>query len=824
MVRAFRSAATSNQGPLQRLRVVIRGAVQGVGFRPFVYRLARNLDLTGWVNNSAQGVFAEVEGPIPALNDFLLRLELEKPPLAFIQSLEPSFLDIAGYTAFEIRASEDTGVKTALVQPDVAVCADCLREVFDPRDRRYLYPFTNCTNCGPRFTIINSLPYDRPNTSMKKFRMCSECQSEYDDPGNRRFHAQPNACPTCGPYLELWNTNGDVLALRHDALLSTAAAIRDGRIAAVKGLGGFHLMVDARNEEAIAHLRRRKYREEKPFAVMMSDIAMVMRFCQVNGLEERLLRSAESPIVLLKKLSTAALAGQHENAITSGFEEGIIPYYPNDAEGGRLQSGEALSGLVAPGNPDLGVMLPYTPLHHILVRELGFPVVATSGNATDEPICTDENEAVDRLEAIADVLLVHDRPIIRHVDDSIVRLIMGREMMVRRARGYAPLPVHLTEAAPQLLAVGAHLKNTVAASLENEAFVSQHIGDLETPEAYTAFKRVIKDFRHLYELHPELVVHDLHPAYLSTQYALNSGVKTLGVQHHYAHVLSCMAENEIDGPVLGIAWDGTGYGTDGTIWGGEFLRIPANSMPGNCACTRRAEDVAFERAAHFRTFPLPGGESAIREPRRIALGLLYQLVGESVFSMERLAPLAAFEAREIPLLKSMLRNSVNCPLTSSAGRLFDAVASIAGLRQRIAFEGQAAMMLEFALDRSAAGEAYTFHIDRTSRNSGRTSVVDWGPMIMEVLQDAAAGVPASIVSARFHNGLVESIVQIAKRVGERRVVLSGGCFQNKYLTERTITRLRQEGLSPYWHQRIPSNDGGISLGQIKGAVIHMRRE
>ncbi|MDH3529340.1 MAG: carbamoyltransferase HypF, partial [Acidobacteriota bacterium] len=631
-------AAVKIQEQNQRLCATVRGAVQGVGFRPFVFRLAKDLDLTGWINNSPSGVFIEVEGPPTKLRSFLLRLESEKPPRSHIQSLESSFLDAAGYNTFEIRPSNRNGEKTAVVLPDIATCKDCLRDVFDPLDRRFLYPFTNCTNCGPRFSIIEALPYDRRHTTMKTFEMCTECLSEYEDPLNRRFHAQPNACPVCGPQLELLDQSGRTLFRRHEALEQTADLVRLGRIVAVKGLGGFHLVADAGNGNAVKTLRLRKHREEKPLALMFPDLASAQEVCEVSAVERRLLTSPETPIVLLKK----------------------------------TKGGNEISGYIAPGNPYLGVMLPYTPLHHMLMGELGFPIVATSGNLSDEPICTDNDEALTRLRDIADFFLVHDRPIVRHVDDSIVREMAGREMVLRRARGFAPLPVQISVETPPVLATGAHLKNAIATSSDRQVFVSQHIGDLETVQAFDAFRDVIASFERLYEVRPEVVAHDAHPDYLSTRFAVESGFRHVAVQHHYAHVLSCMAENELEPPVLGIAWDGTGFGTDGTIWGGEFLRVG---------------ETDFERFAHFRAFGLPGGDKAVREPRRTALGLLFEVFGEDVFEMSDLETVRTFDEREIPVMRKMLRNKLNAPVTSSAGRLFDAVASIIGVRQRVGFEG-----------------------------------------------------------------------------------------------------------------------------------------
>ena len=746
---------------------MLRGAVQGVGFRPFVYRLANELRLPGWVTNSAQGVVIEVEGAKEDLDSFLLRIERDRPPRASIQSLESSFLDPVGFSGFAIRESDGTGATTAVVLPDIATCADCLREIFDPANRRYLYPFTNCTNCGPRFTIIEALPYDRPNTTMRGFSMCGDCRHEYEEPLDRRFHAQPNACPACGPQVTLWESSGRVLAARHDAIRAAAEAIRSGRILALKGLGGFHLLVDARNQEAVLQLRKRKHREEKPLALMVPSIESANAYCHVSELEARLLCSPESPIVLLARRQDSPL--------------------------------ESIASGVAPRNPYLGMMLPYTPLHHILLRELDFPVVATSGNLSDEPICTDEQEALTRLGGIADLFLVHDRPITRHVDDSIVRILLGRELVLRRSRGYAPLPIHLAQSPPPVLAVGAHLKNTIAASVGSQVFVSQHIGDLETAQAFEAFQRVIGSFERLYDLRPGSVAADAHPDYLSTQFAARSGLPVLRVQHHYAHVLSCMAENRLEGSCLGVAWDGTGYGLDGTVWGGEFLRPSATS---------------FERVAHLRTFCLPGGERAVQEPRRSAVGLLYEIFGEALFAMDQLAPVRVFSAQERRTLQGMLAKRINCPRTSAAGRLFDAVAAILTLHLRAQFEGQAAMELEWALAREDTDDCYPMKVVADTS----PMIVDWEPMVREILADTRQGVAAGRIAAKFHNALVESIVAVAGRIGEERVVLTGGCFQNRYLTERAVHRLRAEGFRPYWHQRIPPNDGGIALGQVVAAA------
>jgi len=774
--------------------MIVRGAVQGVGFRPFVYRLATELKLNGYVSNTAQGVFIEVEGRRNFLKQFQRRIQTEKPPRAIVQSTKSSFLDAIGYDAFEICESEERGDKTAFILPDIATCADCLREILDPNNRRFRYAFTNCTNCGPRFSIVEALPYDRSNTSMKRFVMCDECEGEYHDPLDRRFHAQPNACPKCGPHLEFWSKDGEAIAMRDDAMRVAANAVRAGQIVALKGLGGFQLIVDARNEAAVVRLRERKHREEKPFALMYPSLAAVRYDCDVSELEERLLLSPESPIVLVGRARRARRTDD-------------LP---------RLGDFYQLAESIAPRNPNVGVMLPYSPLHHLLMQELNFPIVATSGNLSDEPICTDEHEALDRLRGIADIFLVHNRPVVRHVDDSVVRVMCGREMMLRRARGYAPLPIQLkirNRKSKNILAVGAHLKNTVAFKIADNIFVGQHIGDLETKEAYAAFRRTCADLPRLYDANIDVVACDMHPDYLSTKHSddiagragspLPAGNGAHGVtrptkvevQHHWAHVAACMAENQIEAPVLGVVWDGTGYGLDGTIWGGEFLLAKS--------------DGEFERVAHFRQFRLPGGDRAIKEPRRSALGLLYEMFGKH--SWDLLQQTVDLSEKEKSLLAQMLEKQINAPLTSSAGRLFDAVASLIGLRQRTSFEGQAAMELEFAR-RLNVRDAYPFRIEQA-----RPMIVDWGPMIRELLADVSRKESNGVISAKFHNALAEMIVVVAKNIGEQNVVLTGGCFQNCYLTERTVARLCEEKFRPYWHNQIPPNDGGIALGQAVAA-------
>ncbi|RMF00904.1 MAG: carbamoyltransferase HypF [Chloroflexi bacterium] len=764
------------------LRVEIQGAVQGVGFRPFVYRLASELGLTGWVINNSQGVFIEAQGTQAALDEFTARLPAEKPPLARITRLTTTPLALTTrYAKFDIRHSDDHGPKTALLLPDAATCPDCLAEILNPTDRRAGYPFTNCTNCGPRFSIIRALPYDRPNTTMRKFRMCPACQAEYDNPADRRFHAQPNACPVCGPQVQLAMNNEQLTKNcepcgRDTALQKTAEILRRGGIVAVKGLGGFHLMADAANPDAVARLRERKQRPGKPLAVMAATLEQARALVQISAAAETALQAVEAPILLLPKQPDAPLA-------------------PN----------------VAPDNPNLGVMLPYTPLHHLLLRQFGGALVATSGNLSDEPICTDNDEAARRLGPIADAFLLHNRPIERHVDDSVAWHVEGQIRLLRRARGFAPLPVLLRDDIPTVLAVGAHLKNTVALSVNNQVFISQHIGDLETAESLAAFERVIADFLRMYDAEPALIAHDLHPDYLSTKWALDQlqmpngerrtaggntepEIKLVGVQHHHAHLAACLAENHEAGPALGVIWDGTGFGTDGTIWGGEFLL-------GNAA--------TFERAAHLRPFRLPGGDAAVKEPRRTALALLWELFGADALEMDDLPPIRTFSPAERRLLGQMLNKGLNAPLTTSAGRLFDGVAALVGLHPRVSFEGQAAMALECAADPTERG-AYPLPYAPPG--------LEWRPLVDAVLADLQRGASPGIISARFHNGLAAAIVRVAQDVGQETVALSGGCFQNRRLTEQVAGQLRQAGFRVLLHRHVPPNDGGISLGQIAVAA------
>ncbi|HKH98104.1 MAG TPA: carbamoyltransferase HypF [Candidatus Sulfotelmatobacter sp.] len=716
----------------QRLRVTLRGAVQGVGFRPFVYRLATEMALTGWVLNSSAGLVVEVEGPPDELNRFEQRLERERPRASVVTVRESAWLAPQGSTRFEILASDSDSGKTVNVLPDLATCTDCREELFDPENRRFEYPFTNCTNCGPRYTIVVDIPYDRPNTTMREFVLCPDCREEYENPGDRRFHAQPNACPVCGPKLD-------------GTIEDAAEALRLGEIVALKGIGGFQLLVDARQAPAVARLRERKHREEKPFALMMPSLEVAREYCEISPAEEQLLESQAAPIVLL-----------------------------------RPMPGTDLAWNVAHCSPYLGVMLPYSPLHHLLMQECRFPVIATSGNRSDEPIAIANDEARARLQDIADHFLVHNRPIVRACDDSVVRLTRGRAGILRRARGYAPLGVRVRNSLPPVLAVGGHLKNTVAIAVGHDVFLSQHIGDLDALEARGAFEKAISDLCRLYSFEPEMIACDLHPDYASTQWAERTGLPLVRVQHHQAHVAACAAENEVQGEYLGVSWDGTGYGLDGAIWGGEFFR----------AENRRAVGNQFERIAHLRSFALPGGDTAVREGWRSAASLIFQVFGPEAVDVR---------------VRPMLERGINVVPTTSVGRLFDAVASITGVAQQNRFEGQAAMLLE--------NEIGPVRTPLTSEEAYPLPGGDWAPLILAVMADRGAGVSVPVIAARFHNALTGWILEVAASAGLKQVVLSGGVFQNRYLTERAAALLESRGFVVYTHQRVPPNDGGIALGQ-----------
>lgn len=736
-----------------RVRVALGGVVQGVGFRPFIYRLATDLELKGWVSNSSAGLVVEAEGAAEQLDRFLARLEAEMPPAAVVLTRETASLPPAGFDTFEIRPSDEDATRIAAVLPDLATCPACLRELNDPLNRRYGYAFTNCTQCGPRYTVIEDIPYDRPHTTMREFAMCPKCQGEYADPADRRFHAQPNACPSCGP--RLWAEVPGALAEQMEpetaAIRHAARTLQRGGIVALKGIGGFQLLVDARQPDAVARLRRRKHREEKPFALMMPSLEMARQYCHVPTAEERLLTSRAAPIVLLRPNGSPGIA-------------------PN----------------VAASSPYLGVMLPYSPIHHLLMKECAFPIVATSGNLSDEPIAAANEEARARLGRIADLFLMHDRPIARPCDDSVARVMCGRESVIRRARGFAPLPFFVGRNLPPVLAVGGHLKNTVAIASGQQVFLSQHVGDLDTLESRVAFERAIADLCRLYRFRPEMVACDLHPDYASTRWALASGLPVVEIQHHQAHVASCATENGLRGPYLGVSWDGTGYGTDNTVWGGEFFL---------------SEGPKFERIAHLRPFRLPGGEAAVREGWRAAASMQWAALG----------PEAVPDRPERSLLLQMLARGVNAPWTTSVGRLFDAVASMAGVAEESCFEGQAAMMLERQIGSLASEESYLV--------ADREGEGDWRPLIEAVHRDVTRGVTATLIAARFHNALANWIVSVAGRVGVRQVALSGGVFQNGYLVERAANLLEARGFHAYTHRRVPPNDGGIALGQAVIAAL-----
>jgi len=751
------------------MHLELQGTVQGIGFRPFVYRLARSMALSGWVRNSSRGAEIEIEGSAQALDKFKGRLYSEKPRAASITAEKVSFTHSPGYTEFIIASSNDKASKSAGILPDLAICRACLKDIFETGNRRYLYPFTNCTNCGPRFSIIERLPYDRHHTTMKAFTMCDECREEYENPLDRRFHAQPNACPRCGPQMELWDRKGKVLERRNDAVQAACEAIRSGKIVAVKGLGGFQLMVDARQGAAVSDLRRRKGREEKPLALMYPDMEAIRKDCDINSNELGLLSSAAAPIVLLRRKS-----------------------FPGVGSSG-------LSDLIAPGNPYLGIMMPYTPLHHIITAQLGFPVVATSGNLSDEPICIDEHEAFHRLGKIADLFLVHNRPIFRQMDDSVVRPINDGAIILRSARGYAPTIISTDSPGMPVLAVGANQKNSLALGIGKQVLASQHIGDPGSRYSSEALANNVDSLLRAYDLTPKVIICDRHPDYIATQYAERQGRPVVKVQHHYAHVLSCMVDNKIETPVLGVTWDGTGLGDDSTIWGGEFLYIDKKS---------------YKRVGHFRHFRLPGGEAAIREPGRAALGVLYAIYGDSLFSKEEITLVKAFKAPELKVLHRMLARGINSPISSSAGRLFDAAAALIGLGRFSGFEGQAAMRLEFAAEQADSDEVYGFDIIQESG----IHVIDWEPMFIEMLDDIKKERAPSLTAAKFHNTMADIIVEAARLIGEKKVALTGGCFQNRYLTERAIRRLKSSGFTPYRHRTIPPNDGGIATGQIMAAL------
>lgn len=755
---------------MQARKIRVRGIVQGVGFRPFVYRLAQQYGLKGSVSNNAHGVDIEIEGNGAAIQSFIQSINQSPPPLAMIDSVETQTTAKKGFTGFVINRSNGSDDRFTLISPDVAVCNDCLHELFDPDDRRYRYPFINCTNCGPRFTIIKDIPYDRPNTTMSVFPMCPDCEREYNDPGDRRFHAQPNACPVCGPKITLQDNN-QIPVETDDGIRQTIELLKTGKIVAIKGLGGYHLACDATNQNAVATLRERKRRIEKPFAVMIPDISWLDRICSPTEQERSFIQSINRPIVLI-----------------------------------RRKENSPVSKNVAPVNNYTGVMLPYTPLHHLLLRDAALPLVMTSANITEEPIAYKDRDAFERLTTIADYFLVHNREIHMRCDDSVGAVLNNRQTMLRRSRGYVPYPVKLNVHTKQpVLAAGGHLKNTFCFLKNDFAFLSHHIGDLENYETLRSFTEGIEHFKNIFNITPEILAYDMHPEYLSTKYALESDIPVkIPVQHHHAHIVSCMVDNNVSGDVIGISFDGTGYGTDGTIWGGEFIT---------------ATYAEFNRIAHFDHIQLAGGERAIKEPWRIAAALLYNTFGIGYKNIDIPFTGSLQQMGTISLIEKMLRQKLNTPATSAAGRLFDGIAALCGVGSTINYEAQAAIEFQMLAGENTSG-CYDFDIDTTTS----PWKIKWQEMVKNIVDDLQRGVPVSVISEKFHNTIAFIISEISERVGRetgiRDVVLSGGVFQNALLLGKSVEELSRRGLNAYTHSRVPPNDGGLALGQ---AVIGMNK-
>jgi len=749
----------------ESLRISVRGVVQGVGFRPFVYQLAAKHNLAGWVCNTSGDVKIEVEGAGSNLTRFLADLRETPPPQAHIDSISVTKQPAAGCQQFEIRPSLSRDEEYQLISPDLATCDACRRELFDPADRRYRYPFTNCTSCGPRFTIIEDIPYDRPRTTMRQFQMCPSCQQEYDNPMDRRFHAQPNACPTCGPALQLADASGNIIP-GQDAIARASQLLREGKFLAIRGLGGFLLACDATSEGAVHRLRKRKRRPDKPLAIMVATPEEAREHCRLSPAEEDLLTSPQSPIVLLK-----------------------------------WKPASSVTAAVAPGLKYLGVMLPYTPLHHLLLRETSLPLVMTSGNISEEPIARDNDEALDKLHSIADYFLLHNRDIYSRYDDSVTMVVAEKPVVLRRGRGYAPYPIHLPGKAKQVLACGAEMKNTFCLTRDDHAFLSQHIGDMENWETLTHFENTIALYQRLFRIQPELIAADMHPDYLATKWARatseKNGAALVPVQHHHAHIVSCMVDNEVQEPVIGVSFDGTGYGTDSRIWGGEFLV---------------ADYGRFQRKGHLEYLPLPGGTAAINRPCRTAIGYLYTLLGEDALCRE-LPCLDTVDEVELDLIKRQIDRSLNTPLTSSCGRLFDAVSALIGVRGQSHYDGQAAIELEMAAADKPTDGVYPFTIE-IEDDSG---IIRLGELFRAIVFDLAKSVPARIMAHRFHNTVAQMVSQmcqsIARETGITTVALSGGVFQNRLLTQKTTAALAAAGLAAITHHQVPCNDGGISLGQ-----------
>lgn len=740
-----------------RHRLTINGIVQGVGFRPFIYVLAKEIGLVGSVYNSSDGVRVEIQGDSAQLHQFETRLRSEAPPLSTIISVKIEEILQAPESEFTIVISHNNASVSTLISPDVALCDDCKTELFDKQNRRYRYPFINCTNCGPRYTIIENIPYDRPFTSMKHFPLCADCLREYQNPSDRRFHAQPNACAKCGP--EVWLTDQQGIKIEStDPISDTITLLSQGKILAIKGLGGFHLAVDARNAEAVARLRLAKGRDEKPFALMVKDMEAAHSLVNINQEEKEALRSIQTPIVLCRSRADTDIA-------------------PN----------------IAPGNDRLGIMLPYTPLHHLLLAGNLDTLVMTSANFSEEPICIDNIEALERLAGLADFFLLHNRDIYLRSDDSVVMEMSGIIRPIRRSRGYAPRPIFLQNKGPSVLAVGGELKNVVGLSKDEKVFLSQHIGDLENLEAFEFFQMTIDHLQRIFEIEPELIVHDLHPEYLSTKWAKKQRIPLLGVQHHHAHLASCMAENNLEEPVIGIIMDGTGYGTDGTIWGGEFLIGDASG---------------FERKAHFEPMPLPGGEAAIKAPWRIGLSYLHQVFGNN------LPEVPALRDRDVLPIIQMLEAKINSPLTSSCGRLFDAVAALSGGRQEIRYEAQAAIEFMQAAGNQFGSDSTLFGSDYING----VHVITMKQIMENLVCRIRDGRTQTQLSQWFHHSLIQTFValtnQLRNESGINKIVLSGGVFQNRLLFEGLMTALKHEEFLTFTHQQVPCNDGGLALGQV----------
>jgi hydrogenase maturation protein HypF len=734
---------------MNRWRFHLQGVVQGVGFRPYVYGLAQLFGLAGFVSNNSAGVIIEIEGDAATLAAFQQALISELPPLAHVDAVEQVEINPLGENSFRILESTVESGATTLISPDLCICDDCLRELFDPNDRHYRYPFINCTNCGPRFTIIRALPYDRPNTTMADFALCPTCESEYRNPLDRRFHAQPVACPDCGPQLEF--IMGELQLEREDALQAARDALFAGRIVAVKGLGGFHLACDAENEATVSLLRERKGRREKPFALMVYDLAQAEKFVYISEQEAVLLCSRERPIVLLKKREYSPIVDS-----------------------------------VAPHNPYLGVMLPYTPLHYLLLHELGMPLVMTSGNLSEEPIITENAVALEKLATVADAFLLHNRPIHVPCDDTVLRV----DMPLRRSRGYAPFPVKLPFAVPPILAVGGELKNTFCLAHDKHAFMSQHLGDMENLETLEAFERSFEQMSDIFSIKPQIIACDLHPDYLTTRWAMTyaeqNNLRLIPVQHHHAHIAAVMAEHGVDETVLGISFDGTGYGTDRAIWGGEILK---------------ADYRGFERLAHLRYVPLAGGDVSIKKPYRMGLAHLW---AAGIAWDEDLPPVQACPPVERAILHQQLERNLNTVLTSSMGRLFDAVASLIGIRHTVTYEAQAAMEME----------ALAVVYESAYRFNTVDSLIDPTPVLKGIIDDMRTGTHQAIIAGRFHRAVVNLIVDMAHRYSLETIALSGGVFQNIQLSQITKTALEQRGYLVLVHQRVPANDGGLALGQL----------